>query len=368
MQKKFDRQIKSNAETDAVFQSIGEGAIATDDSGKIVKINKPALDILGYKKSEVIGKWFPKMIKAKDESNKTIALINRPVTQATILGKPISGKCYYQSKSKKWIPVFITVSPVVVNDKPIGAVEVFRDITKEEEVDRAKNEFISIASHQLRTPLTAIKTYSHLLNSGFRGKLTQKQTEFLEIIISAADRMNELITTLLDISKLEEGLLISTVQTVPIDDLITELVTELFSLADKKQIKIGVSYHNSKTTLETDPLLLKELLSNLLSNAIKYTPELGRIEILCKQNETTTTISIKDNGHGIPKVQQSRVFTKFFRGDNIVKLDAGGTGLGLYLVKKISEVLQATINFKSEEFKGTEFIVKLPNAPLKSRK
>ncbi|MGH7237135.1 MAG: histidine kinase dimerization/phospho-acceptor domain-containing protein, partial [Candidatus Saccharimonadales bacterium] len=188
------------AESEAIFRSIGEGAIATDEFGRITRINPITLKILGFTEDELIGEWFPKVIQAVTVDNRPVNLIDRPITRAFLAGTPISANLFYLHKSGSKIPVALTCSPIIVEGKPVGAVEVFRDVTFEQEVDRMKSEFISLASHQLRTPLSAIKTYSHMLVDGYMGPLLPDQVKSLETIIGATNRMNELISTLLNIT------------------------------------------------------------------------------------------------------------------------------------------------------------------------
>ena len=148
---KFEQQ---EVLAEALFNSIGDGAIATDEFGKITRINPTALRILGYTEREMIGSWFPKKIIALTDNETPINLIDRPITKAFLTGRTIIEKTYYRKKNGQKIPVAVTVSPIMLANKPVGAIEVFRDITLEFEVDRMKSDFISLASHQLRTPLS----------------------------------------------------------------------------------------------------------------------------------------------------------------------------------------------------------------------
>jgi PAS domain S-box-containing protein len=351
---------RERAQSEAIFLSIGDGAIATDADGKIRRINHVALDILGYSEKEVIGQWFPKILQARNDDGDPYEMLERPVSQAFLTGQPVSSKTQYLTKSGKLVPVAITVSPILLEGKPVGAIEVFRDITQEHEIDRMKSEFISIASHQLRTPLTAIKTYSHLLASGYKGNLSNDQHEFMDIILSSIDRMNDLINTLLDISRIEEGILSTTSQATPLDDLVEELITEVHSMAEAKNTKINFQLKGNNFILTTDPMLLKELVANLVTNAVKYTPVGGKVDVKVEEKSDVIVLTVKDNGYGIPRSQQQRVFTKFFRGDNVVTIDPTGTGLGLYLVRRIADNLGGKVWFKSDEGKGSTFYISLP--------
>lgn len=358
--KKSQTPEQERARTQALFSSLGDGVIATDESGNISEINSAAVRILGYHAEELLGKWFPKAVLAVNEQGVETDLMDRPVIQAMISGKPIASKTFYLTKSRKQIPVAVTVSPIMLNDRPVGAIEIFRDISQEYEVDQMKSEFISLASHQLRTPLTAIKTYSHMLATGFSGELTKSQQDFMDIILGSIDRMNELINTLLDISRIEEGRLMITQRTIKLKEIMQEIVTELKPAAKAKQIKLEFHANTDDSSALTDPLLVKEVCANLLSNAIKYTPDKGSVTVSLAAADKHFIIKIRDTGYGIPKSEQKRVFSKFFRAENILNKDTSGTGLGLYLVKQIAENLGGDISFKSAESKGSEFTFSLP--------
>jgi len=346
---------------EALFTSIGDGAIATDEFGKITRINPMALRLLGCSEREMVGAWFPKKIISLHEDGTPVSLIDRPITRAFLTGKTITEKTYYRKKNGQPMPTAITVSPIMLEGKPVGAIEVFRDITLEYEIDRMKSDFISLASHQLRTPLSAIKTYSHMLLDGYMGDITAAQNRSLRTIVSAANRMNELISTLLNITRIESGNVTVNPKSVVIERLCEEVVKEHALAASDKEIQVTLRTGSKPLpTLYTDALLFKEVLSNLLSNAIKYTPNGGNVSLDVKNRRYDTIFSITDTGMGIPKYSQDQIFTKFFRAHNVVKQETSGTGLGLYLVKGLVDALGGKIWFESHEHKGTVFYVTLP--------
>ncbi len=344
---------------EALFTSIGDGAIATDEFGKITRINPTALRLLGYSEREMVGAWFPKKIISLYENGETVSLIDRPITRAFLTGKTITEKTYYRRRNGQTMPVAITVSPIMLGGKPVGAIEVFRDITLEYEIDRMKSDFISLASHQLRTPLSAIKTYSHMLMDGYMGDVSAAQKKSLRTIVSAANRMNELISTLLNITRIESGNVTVTRKAVDVERLAEEVNKEHGLAASDKNISVTLLPSKTKPSIETDPLLFKEVLSNLVSNAIKYTPDNGKVTVSIKNRRYDVIFEVRDTGMGIPKYSQEQIFTKFFRAHNVVKQETSGTGLGLYLVKGLVDALDGKIWFDSIEDKGTVFCVSL---------
>lgn len=343
------------SQAEALFSSIGEGAIATDKEGRISRVNSVTLQLLGYSADELLGKWFPGTIQAVDEFGQVIPPLERPITRAFLTGKSVTTTTSYYRSDGSYLPVKLTVSPIMLHGKPIGAVEVFRDVSIECEMDKMKSEFISIASHQLRTPLSAMKMYGHMLADGIAGDISPQQRGLLDIIIQSADRMNDLITTLLDLSKMEAGFMNVTIAELNVYAEMQRSVRELVPLAKQKGVELALVCHDKSTTMQSDSLLLGEMFRNLISNAIKYTPSGGKVTFTSEGIGNTIQFRIADTGHGIPENLHDRVFTKFFRGTNITNLDTTGSGLGLYMVKTIADSLGINLGFTSREGKGSVF-------------
>jgi PAS domain S-box-containing protein len=347
-------------EVEALLNSIGDGAVMTDEFGRIVRINPAGLSILGFEEADLLGKYFPKVLVALNEKGKPLGIIDRPISKAFLTGKSVTEKINYRRKDGQAIPVSVTVAPMMIDDRPVGAIEVFRDISLENEIDRMKSEFISLASHQLRTPLSAIKTYSHMLIEGFMGPVEPAQRKALYTIISASNRMNELISTLLNITRIESGSIAITPKHVSMNKLAEEVHKELLHTATEKSINMTVVTPKAPLLVRTDNLIAKEVLSNLVTNAIKYTPDNGTISIVVQSRKNDVCIKVTDTGFGIPTYSQDQIFTKFFRAHNVVKRETSGTGLGLYLVKGLADVLGGKVWFKSKEDEGSTFYFALP--------
>jgi PAS domain S-box-containing protein len=356
---------RSTIEIETLFNSIGDGVVMTDEFGKVVRINPAGLNILGFTEKDLLGKWFPKILVGVTENNTPISLIDRPISQAFLTGNSISDKMAYRRKDGSVIPVSITVSPMMVGNRPVGAIEVFRDITLEHEVDRMKSEFISLASHQLRTPLLAIKTYTHMLLDGFMGPVEPAQLKALKTIISASNRMNELISTLLNITRMETGSIAVAPRLLNLAKIANEVHKELRHAAGEKQINLRLVLPDKPPKVKTDSLITKEILTNLMTNAIKYTPEGGTVTVELKVKPTAMVFCVRDTGLGIPEAVHAQIFTKFYRAPNVVARETTGTGLGLYLVKGLVDALGGTIRFDSQENVGTAFYFSLPRQQIK---
>jgi signal transduction histidine kinase len=234
------------------------------------------------------------------------------------------------------------------------------DITEEKMLDRAKTEFVSLASHQLRTPLATTKWLTEMLASGDLGDLTSKQKEYVDKLHTSNQNMVDLVDTLLNILRIEIGTLNIDIKPTNVEELCESILSELAYPIVKKNIQINREFGGHLQNIQSDPKLLRIVIQNLVSNAVKYTPDNGTITIAFVEVGDNKKIVVSDTGLGIPEAQQDKVFTKLFRADNVRKLSSSqGTGLGLYLVKSVMGSLGGNISFESEENKGSIFTITL---------
>lgn len=240
-----------------------------------------------------------------------------------------------------------------------GQLSLYRDVTQERRIDATKSEFMSLASHQLRTPLTAIRWSFGRLRKNLSGQIGEFEEQLLEDGRAATSRMSATIDTMLQISRLQAGQVRLNRSRLDVNELLEEITALHANQWEEKEQDVAIEIDRSSWVV-SDPLLLKEILMNILSNAIKYTPKKGTIRLFTNRDANTITINVQDSGYGIPQHQQSRVFHKFFRGENVVARDTEGTGLGLYLVSLITELLGGDIGFESAEGRGTTFRLRLP--------
>ena len=358
---------KAMARDEALLKSIGEGVTVVDMQGKILFVNHVFEELLGWKQDEVIGKSILDIIPREDEAG------NRISFREIILPKILAGKkvttttttttlpvFYFVRKNKTRFPVSIVVTPVIINNKIVGSIELFRDITEEKKINKAKSEFVSLASHQLRTPLTTLSWISEILSSGDNGKLNQKQKQYADEIYEASRRMINLVNAMLNVSRLELGTFTIEPKLMDIREIVKSCIKELLPQILKKKIIFREKYDKSTTSIFADPRLLDIVLENLFSNAVKYTPAGGRINFTFGRNKDNLSITVADTGVGIPKSQQDKISTKLFRADNAKLIDPDGTGLGLYIVKEIIDHAGGKIWFESQEGKGTIFHITLP--------
>lgn len=373
---------EASAKDEAILASIGDGLVAVDKDGNIMFMNRAAEKMLGLETRQLVGKPFSEAWKVFDEKGNQIPETERPITVALlgVITTTTTGPTYYYvRKDKTKFPVAIKVTPIVIDNKIIGAIDVFRDITKEREIDRAKSEFVSLASHQLKTPPTAIKLLAERLLGDKMGTLTEKQKRYLNDIHSENQRSIELVNALLNVSRIEMGAFTIQLNEKNICAVVQSVLYELKSVIDKRQLRIEEVYQNKSITVPIDEALFRMVINNLVMNAVNYTADGGTITVECKEMnkgqalgekflaENSFVVVISDTGYGIPKMQQDKLFTKFFRADNAREKHTDGTGLGLYIVKSILDNSGGSIWFTSEENKGTTFYVAIPMTGMKAK-
>ena len=347
------------AESDALLASMGEAVIVTDEKGKISKINPVASEMLGLSEEDAIGKWYPETVIAEDEFGRVIPRISRPITVMFLTGRAVFRRMYFRRQDGSKVPVAVTVSPVRVKGKPIGAIEVFRDITEEVELERAKDEFISIASHQLRTPATVVKQYIGMMLDGYTGTFTNQQREMLQTAYDYNDNQLKIINDLLRVAQADANKIRVNSELVDIVSLIEDVVVSQKSAYKRKRLTLRMRQNVDKVNIKIDPLHIRMVIENLLDNAQKYSPPGSAVLIRLVADDKTVRISVSDNGIGIDPQDIPKLFQKFSRISN-PESSASGTGLGLYWAMKLIKLHKGSIHVQSELGIGTTFIVKLP--------
>lgn len=265
-------------------------------------------------------------------------------------------------RSKQRIPFVLMLLAEII------FVLLFLYFHRHRQIERLKSEFISIASHQLKSPITALRWVVEGLVKDTAKKryasLHEQVLESQEIV----RHMNDLVNALLNVSRVETGRIAVHTEMTNIATLANNVIEEVAHSAKAKKQKITVSADEGLVNISVDPLLVSEVLKNLLTNAIKYTPKSGEISVRVSKSGSDILIRVADNGYGIPKYEQKRIFQKFYRGTNIVSLEPDGNGLGLYLVKRIIDLSGGKIWFDSTEGHGSTFSFTLPIAGSQPRR
>jgi PAS domain S-box-containing protein len=366
--KEKKKAMEERDKIDTILHSIGEGVFVIDTDHRIILINQIAADMSGSKIETCLSRRYDEALRFVYERDESMAATFVQEAMDTGEMKGMTTHTMLLKTDGEKIAVATSASPLKDGGgKVIGCVVVFRDVTRERNIDRMKTEFISLASHQLRTPLSAMKWFAEMLISGDAGKLTDEQREFVVNIYQSNERMIELVNSLLDVSRIESGRIIIDPRPTDLVELVKEVEPEIKQKVEEKKQNFVISAHENLPKINVDPKLIREVYKNLLTNAVKYTPEGGEIDVFISRKDEDIISQVSDNGYGVPKAEQGKVFQKFFRADNIVKRETEGTGLGLYLAKAIVESSGGRIWFESEEGKGTSFWFSLPMAGTKPK-
>ncbi len=341
-------------------ENTSDHIIITDSDARILYANKAAEKTTGYLIGEMIGKtpslWGKEMpLEFYQKMWKTIKT-DKKVFNEEITNKRKNGEKYDAE---------VSISPIL--DKAgnlVFFVGIERDITHRKEVDRAKTEFVALASHQLRTPLTIINWYSEMLLSENFGTIAGKQKEYLEEIYNTNKRLVKLVNALLNVSRIDMGTFAVDPEIIDLKEIVESVFDEFkLSLQDKK-IEIKTDFADDLPKISADKKLIRIIFENLISNSIKYTPKMGKINVSVKPKDNDILIMVADTGCGIPKNQQDKIFTKLFRADNAREIDTTGTGLGLYIVKSVINYANGKIWFESKEGKETIFYITIPKSGM----
>ncbi len=234
------------------------------------------------------------------------------------------------------------------------------DITKQKKAEDAKSEFVSLASHQLRTPIAGMKWSAELLEMDSPNTLTERQHKYMDRLLESIARMSVLVDDFLRVSRFELGNFQAEYQTVNLPQLIADVMGELAEKVKYKNLQLHTEYDPEIINIVSDPNLLRMIITNLCSNAVKYSPDGGKVQVVYKQEHGLLKLEVADSGMGIPAKDQEQIFSKLFRASNAVRDVPDGTGLGLYIVREAVSVLRGKVTFTSTEGSGTVFTVQIP--------
>ncbi|MBU0546591.1 MAG: ATP-binding protein [Patescibacteria group bacterium] len=336
--------------TEAIITNFTDGLLFFDKKGKLSLINLQASSFFKVKSEEVIGKSILELTK-----------IPNLLPLVELLGKEIKGIFRKEIEIRENLVLEVNTIPTMKAEEKIGNLVILHDITRERIIERIKTEFVSLAAHQLRTPLSAIKWTMKMLLEGDLGPITDEQREFINKTYQSNERMIELINDLLDVARIEEGKYLYKPVFTNIEPIVKFVINSFKQEIEDRKIKL--EFKKSFGVLpkaKVDIEKIRLVIQNLLENAVKYTKPGGDVTVSLKQIKDKIEFSIKDTGVGISQDQQKRIFTKFFRAANVVRMETDGSGLGLFIAKNIVEAHGGRIWFESEEEKGTTFYFNLP--------
>jgi len=340
--------------------SLSDGIIAVDDDQHITMVNTAAAEMTGWATDDAVGRAVDEVLRIVDEKK------HEPVpscVEAVIRdGQPVTGgnDDILIAKDGTEHPVAVSAAPIRKDDQTLGVVMVVRDVAKQREIDRMKTDFVSSVSHELRTPLTSIKAFTATI---LRDPQMPDETrnEFLHIIDEESNRLGNLIEDLLQISRIESGRLQLEKQTIPLGQVLDQVIPPLEPLATKKNLALECRVADDLPPVEADPQKMASVFTNLVNNAIKFTPDGGRITVTVETDGDSLVCRVSDTGMGIPPDDLDKIFERFHRVHRPGK-EIQGTGLGLAIVKNIVEMHEGAISVESQLDQGTTFTVTLPAA------
>lgn len=334
----------------SIITNFTDGLLLFNQENKLSLINPRAEKFLNVKTQHLIGK-----------SVSELRLISTLEPLAKILGNTIKKIFRKELELKGNLILEVSTIPVLKGGKKTGDLVILHDITREKIIEQMKTEFVSISAHQLRTPLSAIKWTLRMLLDGDLGKITKEQREFIEKTYQSNERMINLINELLNVTRIEEGRYLSKPVLASIEDITQSIIDSYRDEIKNRGLEFAFKKPQRKLPkVSVDTEKIKLAIQNLIDNSVRYTARKGKITISLKRTKKDIEFSIKDTGVGIPKHQENRVFTKFFRAENVIRMDTEGSGLGLFITKNIIEAHGGKIWFESKEGKGTAFYFILP--------
>ena len=356
------------SKSDVVINAIDDGVLAISKDGNIELINPSAQQIIGWDQGDALGLNWKSVLKLVTSDGKDVEDLENPIAQSLSKNQPThNDKLFLLTSSEKRILVSIVSSPVGTDGE--GIIVVFRDITKEKAEEREQAEFISTASHEMRTPVASIEGYLGLALNPATAHIDEKARDFITKAHESAQHLGRLFQDLLDISKVEDGRMKNNPKIINVNEFLKDIFDGLATKADEKQLNyifmpdiVGESKEKSLQPIfyaNIDPDHFREVVSNLIENAIKYTPS-GEVVVNITGDDKQISVSVKDSGIGIPAEDIPHLFQKFYRVDNSDTREIGGTGLGLYLSRRLAEAMSGNLRVESKYKEGSTFYLEIP--------
>ena len=356
------------SKSDVVINAIDDGVLAISKDGNIELINPSAQQIIGWDQGDALGLNWKSVLKLVTSDGKDVEDLENPIVQSLSKNQPThNDKLFLLTSSEKRILVSIVSSPVGTDGE--GIIVVFRDITKEKAEEREQAEFISTASHEMRTPVASIEGYLGLALNPATAHIDEKARDFITKAHESAQHLGRLFQDLLDISKVEDGRMKNNPKIINVNEFLKNIFDGLATKANEKQLNYifmpDIIDEGKEKSLQPifyaniDPDHFREVVSNLIENAIKYTPS-GEVVVNVTGDDKQISVSVKDSGIGIPAEDIPHLFQKFYRVDNSDTREIGGTGLGLYLSRRLAEAMSGNLRVESKYKEGSTFYLEIP--------
>ena len=359
--------------TEFLLSAIVDGVVLVGDDNTIHLFSPAASSITGWSANEATGLDFRSVLVMTDEHGQPYPPELHPFAQALKTRSTVrDSRGLLSTKSGKLVPISLIVSPVIedVNNMATGVLGVLRDTTTEKQEENRRSEFVSTASHEMRTPIAAIEGYLALALNPKVATVDPRGKNLLEKAHSATQHLSQLFVDLLTSAKAEDGRLASYPKVIELGEVLEQITDASRFTAQKKGLELkyvmsaGTDVRGGRVVrplfyIYVDPNRIREVLQNLVDNAIKYTAE-GSVTIALTGDSSVAQVQISDTGIGVPEEDIPHLFQKFYRVDNSMTRSVGGTGLGLFISKKIIELYNGRIWIESQVNKGSTFFINLP--------
>jgi PAS domain S-box-containing protein len=342
--------------TEQLLYSVSEAVLGINNKGIITVVNRVLEQMLGLKEDKIEGNSVDEMIMLRRENGRRVKLSSLCLN-STAKTKELDELTLYGNENTEYI---VNIKTAAIENEGEGKEYLITmvDITREKELEQIKDDFLSVASHELRTPMTIIKSYLWMLQGGKYGKLSAKQDKYVDVAMHGTERLINLVNDMLNISRIEQGRMKFEITRTDIAEVVKETIEELKIRAKTQNIYLKSEILGEKSTKAYgDANKIKEIIVNLVGNSLKFTKQ-GGITLILEPQTESIKVSVVDTGTGISAEDQKALFTKFGRLDNSYTkvAESGGTGLGLHIVKLYIEAMGGKVGAESEgDGKGSTF-------------
>ncbi len=339
-----------NQRSDLVLGNLQEGVLAVDQNSAVLLANSALRSLLEIHEDSVINRPLLEVVRIPLVTQLIDKVLRKQVPHEDVLEFGMPAK-----------HLRLLARPLPLEEQRSGALLTVRDETLLKRIDLIRRDFVANASHELKTPLAAIRAYAETLQMGALDDRPAAE-QFVNDIISQADRINGLVQGMLQLSRVQSGTALR-IDSFDVQSTIASLLTAIDAMAKAKGVTLSVEQPSEKLTIYSDRAGFQTILSNLLSNAVRYTPEHGRVQLTLQHDDPWLIIAVSDTGIGIQSEDLERIFERFYRAEKGRSADTGGTGLGLAIVKNLVHALGGRVTATSEPNRGSRFEVRLPIRP-----
>lgn len=354
-----EEKAKRYEEAQAILAGLDAGVAVIAPNGTILAANKPFENLFGADGG--IGKHYSEVCRMQKNGASPLPE-ETPIERALASGRQAASDRYScVARDNKKISVAITASPIIKTGEISGIVAIFHDITREKEIEKVRQDFLSLASHQLRTPLSGTKWLIETMRRGVLGQISKEQKEYIDRLYGINERMIRLVSDMLNVLRLESGAL-----TIKKEEIgARKLCQTVCGILEPATKETAITLKNSlegkpDIAFDGDSEILQTILESFVSNAINYSPSGATVTLDAAEEDEAVVFSVADQGIGIPRDEQARIFERFYRASNAKEFKPNGTGLGLYIASILADKIKAAISFKSEKGKGTTFYLRIP--------